>query len=107
MVESSLALGSKCAHQRGNKRTQWDGHPDFSCRRGDDAEILVVQVDPEARLELARAHLLGLAVEDAVAAKPPASTCTAASVSTPCASRKTSASATSWMVRRQSAGWRP
>src|SRR3954471_3821479 len=53
VVEGPVTLGPQCPHQLGHERTDRDRHPGLAGRAGDNAHVLVVQVDAEARGELA------------------------------------------------------
>jgi hypothetical protein len=57
-------------HELGDQRAQRDHHAGVSGGVGDDAQVLVMQVNAEAGGELVPDHAGGLAVEDPVAGQP-------------------------------------
>src|SRR6266545_4828592 len=71
VVEAAVTLCPQRRDKLGHHRTERDDHARFARRRLHDAEILVVQVDAESRLELAGQHPGRLAFEDRVAGQAP------------------------------------
>src|SRR5918995_2645757 len=67
VVEAAVAAGDQRAHQLDDHRAERDRDPCLAGRRRDDAEVLVVQGEPEARLELTVEHVRALAVEHGAA----------------------------------------
>ena len=62
VVQAAVALGPQRPDQLGGHRAQRDGHALGPGGVDDDAHVLVVQVDPEAGLELPGQHAGALAV---------------------------------------------
>ena len=98
MVAVPESLGPGCSHELGHQGP--DGHRDAGLTRGvhGDAKVLVMQVDAEPRIELARQHGGAFRSSTRLPARPPDSTSRASTRSTSHASRKTNASATSSSV---------
>src|SRR5512133_3210012 len=67
VVEAPVALGLEAGHQLGHGGAQRDDHPGLAGGRGDDPEVLVVQLDAEPGGEVAGQHGRRLALEDGVA----------------------------------------
>src|SRR3954470_5811298 len=64
VVQAAVAVGPGRGHQLGDQRAQWHHHAGLAGSGGQDAEVLVVQVDPEARVEAAGEHVVLLLVQD-------------------------------------------
>src|SRR5664279_910469 len=64
VVQRAVADRLGRGHQLGEDRADRDHHAGLAGGGGDDAEILVVQFDPEAGFEGAGEHLLALLVQD-------------------------------------------
>lgn len=67
MVEVSETLGPGCSHELGHQRPDRERNVGLAHRVHGDAEVLVMQVDPESRVEPACQHGWRLAVEDPAA----------------------------------------
>src|SRR6476469_1702631 len=67
VVQSAVAVGHCGTHQLGQDRAERDDHAGLPGRGGDNAHVLVVQVDPEARFEVAVEHVLTFLVQDGAA----------------------------------------
>src|SRR5690606_21466191 len=63
VVEPAVAVGTGGAHQLGDDRCGRDRDAGLAGRRGDDPQVLVVQVDAEPGVEVVVEHLAGLLVE--------------------------------------------
>jgi hypothetical protein len=72
VVQRAVALGAQRAHELGDVRAERDGHPGLARGGGHDAEVLVVQVDAEARVEAAGQHALALRSSTVLPARPAA-----------------------------------
>ena len=66
VVEVAVALGPYGCDQLSLQRAERDDDVALAGRGGDDAHVLVVQVDPEAGLEVTREHVAGLSLENSV-----------------------------------------
>ena len=72
MVEPAVAVGPRAGHQLGDERAERHHDTGLAGRGGDDAEVLVVQVDPESRIERPVEHVLLLLVQHLRAGQPAA-----------------------------------
>ena len=64
MVQSAVALLDRRGHELGDGRAERDRHTGLAGGGGDDAHVLVVQLQAESGVEGAVEHLLPLLVED-------------------------------------------
>ena len=67
MVEAAVAAGDQRGDQLGDHRAERDDDARLAGGRRDDAQVLVVQGEPEARRELAGEHVRALAVQHGAA----------------------------------------
>ena len=72
VVQTAVAVGAGGGHQLGDQRAERVDHAGLPRGGGDDAHVLVVQVDPEAGLEVARQHVRPLLVEHRGTGQPAA-----------------------------------
>ncbi len=70
MVEVAVTLGPHGTDQLGRQGAERDGDITLAGRGGDDAHVLVMQVDPESGLEVTRKHAGGLSLQDSVPRQP-------------------------------------
>jgi hypothetical protein len=70
VVEVAVALGPYGGDQLSRQHAERDDDVALASRGGDDAHVLVMQVDPEAGLEVAREHVAGLSLQDSVPGQP-------------------------------------
>src|SRR5699024_1672308 len=64
VVESAVALLDRRGHELGDGRAERDRHTGLAGGGGDDAHVLVVQLQAESGIEGAVEHLLPLLIED-------------------------------------------
>src|SRR5918998_2326099 len=71
VVEAAVALGPEAGDELRDDRPERDDDPGLAGGGGDDAQVLVVELDAETGREVAAEHRCPLAVEDRVPGQAP------------------------------------
>ena len=70
MVQIAVTLGSYGANQLGRQRAERNGDVALAGGCGHNPHVLVVQIDPKTRFEVARQHVRRLSLQDSAPGQP-------------------------------------